>query len=235
MLEIDNVSGGYGRIKVLNGLSFSLGEGEFLGVLGHNGMGKTTLMRALMGFVPLSSGEIRLGSTVLNQLPVNARARLGIGYVPQGRQIFPKLTVRENLDIAAKANGRSPATVERVLEELPRLKPLLARAGGLLSGGEQQILALGRCLCSEPKIVLLDEPTEGVQPSIIEQMVDLLAALHRTRGLSTILVEQNLDFIRSLSQRIVVIEKGRITHTMGASSAGEVSELMAMMGFGPST
>jgi len=145
MLEISNITAGYGRVPILNQLSLRLETGEFVGVLGHNGMGKTTLMRALMGLIPLWSGEVRVGGMPLGRMPVHARARLGIGYVPQGRRIFPRLTVKENLMMPAIAAGSATA-VEQVIEDLPQLKPLLARQGGLLSGGEQQILALGRCL-----------------------------------------------------------------------------------------
>jgi ABC-type branched-subunit amino acid transport system ATPase component len=230
MLEINNIFAGYGRVPILNGLSLRLATGDFIGVLGHNGMGKTTLMRALMGLIPTWSGEVRLEGTLLVGMPIHARARRGMGYVPQGRRIFPRLTVKENLLIAAVATG-SAAAVDQVIEELPQLKPLLARQGGLLSGGEQQILALGRCLVGNPRIVLLDEPTEGVQPSTVEQMAETLASLHKVRGLSMLLVEQNLDFIKSLSSRIVILEKGRITHEVDASASANTSELMAQMGF----
>jgi branched-chain amino acid transport system ATP-binding protein len=234
LLEVDAIHAGYGRINVLGGVTFALAPGEFLGVLGHNGMGKTTLLNAIIGLLPLTAGDIRLNGASIRSLPAHARARLGLGYVPQGRQIFPQLTVRENLAIAAVANRHSAgAAVDRVLAEFPLLRPLADRTGGSLSGGEQQILALGRALCGDPQLILLDEPTEGVQPSIIDQIAEVLAQLHSTRRLSIILVEQNLDFIRSLANRIVVLEKGRIVYSTSKQSGDNVAELVAAAGFGP--
>ncbi len=231
MLQIDNLRAGYGRITVLHGVSLAVGRGETVGVLGHNGMGKSTLLRTVMGLLPAQEGSIRLDGRDISRWPAHRRCRQGLGYVPQGRDIFPGLTVRENLALAA---ARGPAgVVEAIIEEFPRLKPLLGRAGGALSGGEQQILALARCLCTEPACVLLDEPTEGIQPSIIEQMIDSLASLRRSRGLTMVLVEQNLDFLVSLAQRIVVLEKGRITHTHDLRDPDGLQPLVASAGFGP--
>jgi len=233
-LDVDHIRAGYGPINVLNNVSLSLAQGEFLGVLGHNGMGKTTLLSAIMGLLPLTGGDILLHGNSIRARPTYARARLGIGYVPQGRQIFPQLTVRENLAIAAAANGRRSSTaIEQVLCDFTMLEKLIDRVGGLLSGGEQQILALARCLCGDPKLILLDEPTEGVQPSIIEQMIEVLAQLHRTRNLSVILVEQNLDFIRSLASRIIVLEKGRIVHSAETDVAGDIAESIVAAGLAP--
>ena len=152
------------------------------------------------------------------------RARLGLGYVPQGREIFPGLTVYDNLRMGCtKQDGAEHDTIGPVLEEFPRLKPLLDRAGGALSGGEQQLLAIARCLCGKPRLVLLDEPTEGIQPSIIDEIVETMQRLREKSGLTMILVEQNLDFIAALSQRILIIQKGAITREVQPDDLGDAS------------
>ncbi|HMN55862.1 MAG TPA: ATP-binding cassette domain-containing protein [Ottowia sp.] len=228
MLELQGIRGGYGRINVLDGITLAVGEGEFLGVLGHNGMGKTTLMRAIVGEVAVTAGTLAWRGESLLGLPTHRRVARGIGYVPQGRRIFPLLSVHENLLFAASVHGRreAPRVVEEVLADFPALPRLLERPGGLLSGGEQQILALARCLCTRPSLVLLDEPTEGIQPSIIEDMVLLLRALRTRHRLSIVLVEQNLDFLRALSDRIVVLEKGRTVREARASDAAAMAALV---------
>lgn len=211
MLEVSGLHSGYGRIPILNGLSFRVEQGEFVGLWGHNGMGKTTLMRTLMGYLPATQGHITFEAADITRTPVFARSRLGMGFVPQGREIFPALSVLDNLLMGCVKNpGRPEPKVEAVLVEFPRLKPLLARTGGLLSGGEQQLLALARCLCGDPRIILLDEPTEGIQPSIIEEMVETLHRLRGSRGLTMILVEQNRDFIAGLANRVLIMQKGAI-------------------------
>ena len=214
MLEVDQLSAGYGRIPILNQASFGVAEGEFVGVLGHNGMGKTTLLRALMGYLPATHGRVVfLGADVTRAEPY-ARARAGLGYVPQGREIFPALSVRENLRMGAlRAGAKENAAIDAALEEFPRLKRLIDRPGGALSGGEQQLLALARCLVGAPKLILLDEPTEGIQPSIIDEITDTLLRLKARGGLTMILVEQNLDFISALSQRVLIIQKGAIVRS----------------------
>jgi branched-chain amino acid transport system ATP-binding protein len=211
MLEVSGLRGGYGRITILTGIDFTVTEGEFLGVLGHNGMGKTTLLKAVMGLIPAAAGEIRLKGQLITALPTHRRAQAGLGYVPQGRQIFPDLTVLENLHMGCARSGRDrDATVARVLEQFPRLRRLLERRGGRLSGGEQQLLALARCLCGDPKLMLLDEPTEGIQPSIIDEMIDTLKMICRTQKMTIILVEQNLEFLMELADRLLVLQRGRI-------------------------
>jgi branched-chain amino acid transport system ATP-binding protein len=211
MLEVAGLHSGYGRIPILNDISFAVAAGEFVGLWGHNGMGKTTLMRTLMGYLPATRGRIAFEGTDITRAPVFERARLGMGFVPQGREIFPALSVADNLLMGCVKNPGPPeAKVEAVLEDFPRLKPLLGRTGGLLSGGEQQLLALARCLCGDPRIVLLDEPTEGIQPSIIEEMIQTLHRLRGSRGLTMILVEQNRDFIAGLANRVLIMQKGAI-------------------------
>lgn len=212
LLDVEDLRASYGRVPILMGVDFSLAPGEYLGILGHNGMGKTTLMRTLMGHIPASAGAVRFSGTEVTRLPIHQRARLGMGLVPQGREIFATLSVRENLRMGlASAPKEDPRIIDDVLADFPRLVRLLDRRGGALSGGEQQLLALARCLCTRPKLVLLDEPTEGIQPSIIEEIIETLLALKKRWNLSMIIVEQNLDFITSLSDRVLGIQKGRIT------------------------
>ena len=215
MLAVEELSAGYGEIPVLASVSFEVGDGTLVGILGHNGMGKTTLLKALMGILPTTAGQVTFDGNDITKLPTHERTRRGLGYVPQGREIFPGLSVLDNLRFAAAAKGLNPgAAVEDILAEFPRLQPLLNRAGGALSGGEQQLLALARCLVQQPRLVLLDEPTEGIQPSIIPEIFETLSRQRRSRGLTIVLVEQNLDFIRSLSDRVLIIQKGRIVREM---------------------
>lgn len=184
ILEVNGVSGGYGKVPILHGIEFTVAENEVVGVLGHNGMGKTTLLKTLMGFLPSSAGTIRFDSTDITAMAPFERAGLGLGYVPQGRGIFPQLSVRDNLRFAwHEYSGASERDVmDAVLTDFARLRPLLDREGGALSGGEQQLLALARCLMGDPDFLLLDEPTEGIQPSIIEEIGETLLTLRESRG-----------------------------------------------------
>ena len=227
MLEVDNVHAGYGRIPVLSGINFTVAEHEVVGVLGHNGMGKTTLLKTLIGQIPVTRGKIRFAGADISNTSSFRRARAGVGYVPQGRAIFPDLTVYENLRMGFIEDGvhSEDNTVKDVLARFPRLDPIIDRLGGALSGGEQQILALARCLCGRPKLLLLDEPTEGIQPSIVEEILEILIGLHCHQGLAIIVVEQNLDFIRRLSDRVLLIEKGGITGEVSPGALGETQEL----------
>jgi branched-chain amino acid transport system ATP-binding protein len=211
MLDVRALASGYQKIPIILGVTFQVTDGEFVGILGHNGMGKSTLLKTLVGQLPVTGGAIRFADTEITRAPTHRRARLGLGYVPQGRQIFPGLSVLDNMRMGAASAGLGDEVLEEVIESLPRLKPILGRAGGVLSGGEQQILALARCLCGHPKLVLLDEPTEGIQPSIIEEIIEILLGLKARHRLTVVLVEQNLDFIRRLSDRVLIIQKGRIT------------------------
>lgn len=208
MLEVHGLCAGYGRIPILVGIDLSVAPGEVVGILGHNGMGKTTLIRTLMGYSPATAGSIIYQGEDITHQATHRRARAGIGYVPQGRQIFPGLTVLDNLRMGAL--NAPPGKVDQVLEDFPRLREILDRPGAALSGGEQQILAVARSLCTEPQLLLLDEPTEGIQPSIVEQIGELLMALNRDRNLTLVVVEQNLDFIAGLATRVLIIQKGAI-------------------------
>jgi branched-chain amino acid transport system ATP-binding protein len=220
LLDVAGLSAGYGRIPILSGISLRVREGEFVGILGHNGMGKTTLLKALMGYLSATGGKVHFGGRDITGASPTVRARAGIGYVPQGRDIFPALTVRENLAMGCLlARKDEAATIADILVLFPRLKAYLDRAGGALSGGEQQLLALARCLCGAPKIVLLDEPTEGIQPSIIDEIIETLQQIGKTRGLTVLLVEQNLNFISSLSQRVLILQKGMITREISPEDA----------------
>ncbi|MGT2475348.1 ATP-binding cassette domain-containing protein [Paraburkholderia terrae] len=211
MLEANGLCAGYGAIPVLYGVTLSVKSGEAVGILGHNGMGKTTLLRTLIGALPATAGTIRFNNDDVTTLAPHARAKRGMAYVPQGREIFPTLSAYDNLRLGLVKTGRKPeAAIDALLEDFPRLRPLLDRAGGALSGGEQQLLALARALAGEPSMLLLDEPTEGIQPSIIEEIAETLVSLREKRGLTTVLVEQNLDFIAAVSQRVLVIRRGRI-------------------------
>jgi len=226
MLEVDNLQSGYGSIPILAGLSLAAADDEFVGILGHNGMGKTTLLRTLIGILPATGGRIVFDGQDVTRAPAHRRARAGMSYVPQGRGIFPGLTARENLLFASAAVGARPdGQLEEVLDEIPRLKDYLDRPGGALSGGEQQLLALARALVQRPRIVLLDEPTEGIQPSIIEEIVDRLKALKKRRGLTVVLVEQNVDVIRALSDRVLLIQKGTIVREFGAQALTDASAM----------
>lgn len=237
LLEVKGLRAGYGRVPVLHGLDFSVGESEIVGVLGHNGMGKTTLLKTLMGLVVAAAGQIRYDGKDITRAPTHQRARLGLGFVPQGRGIFPALSVRENLlmGIAAYGTDNSGQELDSILSEFPTLERLLERPGGALSGGEQQLLALARALISDPHILLLDEPTEGIQPSIVDAMEDKLRQLARERGLSIVLVEQNLEFITSLADRIVLLQKGRISGVIDDVRGPDAALLAEFTGFAQST
>ncbi|MDB3911039.1 amidase [Paracoccaceae bacterium] len=234
LLFAKGISGGYGRVPILHGIDLDVGENEVVGVLGHNGMGKTTLLKTLMGFLPTTAGQLRFDHADITRLPPNARGQMGIGYVPQGRGIFPQLSVRDNLRFAWHDYGGGSETevMESVLRDFPRLTRLLDRDGGALSGGEQQLLALARCLMGDPEFLLLDEPTEGIQPSIIEEMSETLLRLRESRGLSILLVEQNFDFIADLSDRVLVLERGRITGTLTRAELSDQTKVDQFLGFG---
>ena len=215
MLEVKNVHASYGQVKVLNGVSLNVSAGEILCIMGRNGAGKTTLVKTIMGIVYASSGEITLDGDPLNELPGHEIPKRGIGYIPQGRRLFPELTVDENLEIGLMARNVSSDTKQWVLDLFPRLGERLNQAAGTLSGGEQQMLATARALAMRPKVLLLDEPTEGLQPSMIEQIRHIILKM-KSEGFAIILVEQRIDAVLSLADRVVIIENGKSVETLSA-------------------
>ena len=210
MLTISGLNQYYGGSHILRDLSFEVPHGACTTILGRNGVGKTTLLRCLVGVVPTRSGVISFGGKDITAMPPYERARLGIGYVPQGREIFPRLTVEENLlmGLAPKpGNAKVPA---RIFEMFPVLKDMMHRRGGDLSGGQQQQLAIGRALAADPKILILDEPTEGIQPSIIKDIGNVISALTKGGEIAVLLVEQYYDFAKSLADHYLVMSRGEI-------------------------
>ena len=234
VLDVHDLRAGYGSVPVLHGVSFSLHEGEALGVVGHNGMGKSTLLKVLMGLLPLTSGHITLDGVDATHQLAHIRSRAGIAYVPQGRGILPGLSALDNLRLAwtKDSDESEQEAVDRVVALFPRLAPLLDRRGGTLSGGEQQILALARALVPHPWILLLDEPSEGVQPSIVQEIGQTLAKLREHAGLTMIIVEQNLDLVLDVATRIAVLEKGKIEREIAAHEIGASGALAAALGMG---
>ena len=233
VFEVSDLRAGYGRVPVLHGVSFGLQAGEALGIVGHNGMGKSTLLKALMGLLPVASGRISVDGVDITREPAHARSRLGIAYVPQGRGILPALTTLDNLRLAwtHESEESEQEALDRVLALFPRLAQLLDRRGGALSGGEQQQLALGRALVAGPWMLLLDEPSEGVQPSIVQEIAQMLSALRAESGLTMIVVEQNLDLVLDVANQIAVLEKGRITQMLETAALGG-GQLASVLGLG---
>jgi branched-chain amino acid transport system ATP-binding protein len=230
MLEVENLHAGYGRIGILAGVSFSIARGELVGVLGHNGMGKTTLLKTLVGELPASSGVIRYAGRDVTQARTAVRARAGMGYVPQGQGVFPGLTVRENLRMG-ELGAIGPSAVPELLERVPILGPLLDRPARTLSGGERQVLALARCLAGRPNLLMLDEPSDGVQPSIVDDIAERLQALRATWNLTILLVEQDLKFVATLAQRVFIMQRGRITDELAPSALSDPALISERMGF----
>jgi urea transport system ATP-binding protein len=211
MLRVNDVSLHYGASQALRGVSLAVARGEVTCVLGRNGVGKTSLLRAIVGHRPISAGAIVLGDRDLAGIKTDERARLGIAYVPQGREIFPLLTVRENLETGYAGLPRAKRSIpDEIFELFPVLKSMLGRRGGDLSGGQQQQLAIGRALVTRPRLLVLDEPTEGIQPSIIKDIGRAISYLRGRGDMAILLVEQYFDFARELADRFVVMERGEI-------------------------
>lgn len=210
MLEIENLQTGYGETRIIHGLSLKAGKGRVLAVLGRNGAGKTTTLKAVMGLLPVHRGAIRIEGRDVAGKPAFAIARRGIGYVPETRDIFPSLTVRENLELAARISPRDGAwTFARVLDFFPNLAKRLDNGGNQLSGGEQQMLSIARALLMNPRLLILDEPTEGLAPIIVRQIHDKLAEL-KAEGMTMVLVEQNFGFATSLADDVEIIGRGAV-------------------------
>ena len=210
MLQVTALNQYYGESHTLWDLDLNVPEGQCTCLMGRNGVGKTTLLQCVMGLLPIQSGEIRFADEKLHKQIAERRASSGIGYVPQGRQIFPLLTVEENLRIGLPARkDRSKQIPEQVFELFPVLKEMLGRRGGDLSGGQQQQLAIGRALVIEPRLLILDEPTEGIQPNIVQEIGDIILRLNREMGLTVLLVEQKLPFARKLGDHFCILDRGR--------------------------
>ena len=232
LLEVKGLKAAYGVVPALHGCDFHAEAGEVVGILGHNGMGKTTLLRAVMGFVKVTGGEIMFDGRSMLGLPIHKRAKAGLGLVPQGREIFPNLSVAQNIMVGVAIDGAEvEPRVKEVLALFPRLERLLDRRGGALSGGEQQLLALARCLARRPKLMLLDEPTEGIQPSIIDEIEETLSLLAGRGEITIVLVEQNLDFITGLSRRVYAIANGVLDHEIPRESLADKKAVSEYMGF----
>jgi urea transport system ATP-binding protein len=211
ILSVQGLHAGYGRTPILHGIDFRVGEGEIVAIVGRNGVGKSTLMKSVIGLLPSTQGAITFGGTDVTREPANVRAVRGIGYIPQGRHVFPRLTVRENLMMGLGIGGPGREKQrELVLRTFPILQDRQAQKAGTMSGGEQQQLAIGRALIGNPALMLLDEPSEGIQPSIVTQIARNIRELNREIGLSVLFVEQNIDMILSMAQRCYVMDKGRI-------------------------
>ncbi|MGH8895803.1 MAG: urea ABC transporter ATP-binding subunit UrtE [Egibacteraceae bacterium] len=228
MLTVEGLRAGYGRTLVLDGVDLAVERGQLLCVMGRNGVGKTTLLNTIVGLNPTWAGRVTLDGRDLGSLPTSRRARLGIGYVPQGQVGFPHLTAKENLLVALEASGRRGAGLDEALDLFPRLTPLLHRPAGLLSGGQRQQLAMARTLVGQPRLLLLDEPTEGIQPSIVVEIEQAIHALHRARGLTILLVEQYLEFALRLADRYVVMVAGRVSAS-GATAEANPEELHRLL------
>lgn len=211
MIEINNVNQRYGGTQILWDLDLNIEKGSCTCIMGRNGVGKTTLLKCLMGLLPVESGEILLDGKPLQNKPAEFRAPAGIGYVPQGRDIFPMLTVEENLRIGLPIRkDKAKEIPEKIFELFPVLGEMMHRRGGDLSGGQQQQLAIGRALVIEPKVLILDEPNEGIQPNIVQQIGDVILKLNEEEGLTVILVEQKLGFARRVGKEFRLMEKGRV-------------------------
>ena len=210
MLKISNLNQYYGGSHILRDVSFEIPKGACTTVLGRNGVGKTTLLRCLVGLVPVRSGGLTFNGVDIVALAPYERARLGVGYVPQGREIFPRLTVEENLLMGLATKPRSAKIPARIFEMFPVLKDMLGRRGGDLSGGQQQQLAIGRALASGPKLLILDEPTEGIQPSIIKDIGNVIASLAKGGEMAILLVEQYYDFAQNLADHYIVMSRGEV-------------------------
>ena len=216
MLVVSEISSGYGKVTVLRGVSICARPGEIHCILGRNGAGKTTIMKSIMGLLALSSGTIHLDGFDIGRLPAHKIPKCGLGYVPQGRRLFAEMTVAENLEIGLRVRKKGAATLDRALEYFPRLRDRLSQVSGTLSGGEQQMLATARALCLEPQVLLLDEPTEGLQPGMVEQIRQVIGRLKES-GVAILLIEQRIDSILRIADRVSFVENGKSKGTIEAT------------------
>jgi branched-chain amino acid transport system ATP-binding protein len=226
ILEVDELTAGYGPITVLRGVSMGVAAGEILGVLGRNGMGKSTLIRCLCGLISPEAGRIAFSGRDITTVRAHERARLGMTTVVQGRGMFPKLTVRESLEMGRIAAGRARRSrIDEVLDYFPRLRERLRQSAGTLSGGEQQMLAIGRGLMTDPKLMLLDEPSDGIMPMLVKQIAEILVAINRNEKMTLMVVEQNVPMLFRMTDRFIILEKGRIV-AQGSRAQIAASEVM---------
>jgi branched-chain amino acid transport system ATP-binding protein len=211
VLDVAGLRAAYGRTPVLRGIDMTIAKGEIVSLIGRNGVGKTTTMRCLIGLLRATSGQILFEGQPITDLPADARARLGIGYIPQGRQVFPRMTVEENISVSLLAGrGKDRRLAELAYQYFPILKERRRQSAGTLSGGEQQQLAIGRAMVGNPRLMLLDEPSEGIQPSIVQMICEVLKSVRDQLGTTILFVEQNLDTILAISERCYVADKGTI-------------------------
>jgi urea transport system ATP-binding protein len=231
MLEIKNLSSYYGESRIIPSLTMSVPKGEIVCLVGRNGVGKSTTLKSIMGMVKTPEGSILLDGKEIIGKKTYERAALGIGYVPQGREIFPQLTVAENLELGLQVNGGKGEIGEEIFELFPIIKTFMNRKGGNLSGGQQQQLAIARALVSHPKLLILDEPTEGIQPSIIEDIASAIERVNKELGITILIVEQYLDFVLSVSDRYYVMDKGEITLS-GFTKDADSQAIQAKMAIG---
>lgn len=225
MLEIESVSVRYGTTQVLFDVDLDVADGEIVCVLGRNGAGKSTLLDTVLGLLPARSGRIRFHGRDVTAVPAHRRANAGIGYVPQGQMVFPELSVRENLLVVLESSPRARRErLDEALELFPILATMMGRPAGLLSGGQRQQLAMARALVTDPLLLVLDEPTEGIQPSIVQHIVNAIVTLHRERGMTVLVAEQAVDFALAIADRYTVLDAGRVA-AGGAVSAVAVEEL----------
>jgi urea transport system ATP-binding protein len=228
MLSLRDIYVGYGRTTVVHGVSVEVPTGEVAAVMGHNGAGKTTLLRAAVGLLQPSAGCILLDGEDITRLRPNERVSRGIGYVPQGQQCFPQLTTQENLQLVAETRRDGKKLIAEMLDLFPGLTALLSRRAGLLSGGQRQQLAIARALITQPRILILDEPTEGIQPSVVAEIEQTILSLIARDGLSILLVEQHVGFALAAASRYYVMEAGRVTFS-GDGGAGALDDVRAAM------
>jgi urea ABC transporter ATP-binding protein UrtE len=216
MLDLSHVTSGYGRTMIVRDVTIAIGNGEIAAIVGRNGVGKTTLMKTIIGLLPAAQGTIALDGEVMTKASADARARAGIGYVPQGRGIFPGLTVEENLEMGRLINQRAGIqhSLDVAYSYFPRLSERKSQRAGSLSGGEQSMLAIGRVLVGQPRLMLLDEPSEGLQPNLVQQIGDDLKRINQDLGTTVLLVEQNIELIMNLAQRGYVMDKGQVVREL---------------------
>ncbi|MFQ6393691.1 urea ABC transporter ATP-binding subunit UrtE [Nocardia sp. KC 131] len=228
MLELVDIHSGYGRTEVIHGVSVTVPDDSVVAIMGHNGAGKTTLLRTAVGLIGTKSGQIKFDGETITKMSPSRRVKRGIAYVPQGQQSFPQLSTAENLQVVADGRKRGKALIEESLDLFPALRELLTRKAGLLSGGQRQQLAIARALITEPKLLILDEPTEGIQPSVVAEIERTIIDLTQRGGLSVLLVEQHIGFALQAAQHYYVLQSGRVGSDGAGGASAETAVRSAM-------